>query len=83
MVFKGTTGMYERINLWFQFPINKNETEMCEFEAHLKNIFVCALDLHVSNDDIISFLRPGLKTGMDFRGLVRKWMWKMTSFGLT
>ena len=36
----------------------------------------------LSNNNIISALRPGLKTVMDFRGLVRKQVWKMTFFGL-
>ena len=27
----------------FQFHMNKNEIEICEFEMHLKNFFVCAL----------------------------------------
>ena len=34
----------------------------------LKNFF--SLRPNLSNDNIISPLRPGLKTGMDFRGLV-------------
>ena len=28
--------------LLFQFQVNKNEIETCEFEMHLKNFFVCA-----------------------------------------
>ena len=27
----------------FQFHMNKNEIEICEFEMHLKNFFVCAI----------------------------------------
>ena len=40
---------------------------------------------YLTKDDIISgyvFLRPGLKTGMDFRGQFLKWVWKVTLFGL-
>ena len=33
---------------------------------------------NLSNDDIIFAFRPGLKTGMHFRGLVWKQVWKMT-----
>ena len=33
---------------------------------------------NLGDDNIISAQRPGLKTGMDFRGLV----WKITFFGL-
>ena len=33
-----------------------------------EDFFVCALNL--SNHDVIFALRPGLKTGMDFGGLV-------------
>ena len=36
----------------------------------LKNFFVCAPNSKLGNDNIISAQRPGLKTGMDFRGLV-------------
>ena len=36
----------------------------------LKNFF--CLRCNLSNDNIISAWRPGLKTGMDFRGLVWK-----------
>ena len=46
----------------------------------LKNFF--SLRPNLSNDNIISPLRPGLKTGMDFRGLVWKQVWKITFFGL-
>ena len=47
--------------------MNKNELEIWQFEIHLKNFF---LPSNLSNDDIIFALRPGLKTGMYFRGLV-------------
>ena len=39
MVFGGTTGMYERIILSFQFQMNKKEREICEFKLDLKNFF--------------------------------------------
>ena len=48
--------------------MSKQERDICEFEMHLNN-FLFAL-LQLSNDNIISALRPGLETGMDFRGLV-------------
>ena len=41
---------------------------MCEFKMDLNNFFVCAL-IYV-------------KTGMDFRGIVWKRVWKITFFGL-
>ena len=40
-----------------------------------------SLHYNLSNDNTISAKRPGLKTGMDFRGLVWKSVWKMTFFG--
>ena len=46
--------------------MSKKETETCEFEMDL-NVFLCS---NQSNDNIISAYRPGLKTGMDSRGLV-------------
>ena len=42
--------------------------------------FFC-LRSNLSNDIIISAERPGLKTGMDFRGMVWKRVWKITFFG--
>ena len=33
-------------------------------------------------DNIIPAYRPGLKAGMDLRGLVQKGVWKNTFFGL-
>ena len=48
----------------------------------IRNGFFCLYSNHVGNDNIISALRPGLKTGMDFRGLVWKRGWKITFFGL-
>ena len=49
---------------------SKKERKKCEFKMDLKNFFVCALNSNLGNDNIISAQRPGLKTGMDFRGLV-------------
>ena len=37
--------------LLFQFQKSNKEVEKCEFEMHLKNFFVCTLNL--SNDDVI------------------------------
>ena len=45
--------------------MNKKEREICELEMDL-NFFTSNL----SNDDIISARKPGLKTDMDFIGLV-------------
>ena len=61
MVFEGTTGVYERSYLSFQFQMNKNEVEIYEFFC-----------LHTESkyDDVIFALRPGLKTVMDFGVLV-------------
>ena len=78
MVFEGTTGLYECLS--FQFQMNKKERKRCEFETDLKHFF--CLPFNLSNDDIISAERPGLKTDMDFKGLVRKQVWKVTFFGL-
>ena len=47
----------------------------------LEEFSVC-LHSNLSNDNIISAKRPGLKTGMDCRGLVWKRVWKTTFFGL-
>ena len=52
MVFGGTTGVYERIILSFQFQMSKKEREICEFKMDLKNFF--CLWSNLSNDDIIS-----------------------------
>ena len=41
--------------------MNKNGIEIWEFEMHLKNSFLSNL----SNDDIISAQRPGLKKGVE------------------
>ena len=43
--------------------------------------FVC-LRSNLSNDNIMSAYRPGLKTSMDLRVLVWQRVWKITFFGL-
>ena len=43
--------------------------------------FFCLLS-NLSSDNIISSYRPGVKTGMDFKGLVWKQVLKITLFGL-
>ena len=39
MVFKGTTGVYERI-YYFQSHMSKKEREICEFEMDFKKSFL-------------------------------------------
>ena len=39
MVFKGTTGVYERIS-FFQSHMSKKEREICEFEMDFKKSFL-------------------------------------------
>ena len=56
----------------------KKEIEICEVEFAFEEIF-CLRSI-LSNDDIISAWRKGLKTGMDFRGLIWKRVWKRTFF---
>ena len=53
----------------------KKKKEICEFEMHLKKLFY--LRSILSNDEIVSALRPGLKKGVDFRGQFCR-VWKMT-----
>ena len=38
LIFKGTTGVYERI-YFFQFQMSKKEREICEFEMDFKKSF--------------------------------------------
>ena len=45
-------------------------------------IYIYFLGSNLSKDNIIPAYRPGLKAGMDLRGLVRKGVWKNTFFGL-
>ena len=47
---------------------------------HGFEIFLFAL--WSKNDNLISSQRSGLKTGMNFRGLVWQQVWKITFFGL-
>ena len=42
----------------------EKKKEICEFEMHLKKLFY--LRSILSNDEIVSALRPGLKKGVDF-----------------
>ena len=60
--------------------MSKKERKICKFEMDLKNFFCLHFDL--SNDYIISALRPDLKTGMDFRGLGLKRSVENYIFGL-
>ena len=56
--------------------MSKKGKEISEFEMDLNNFF--CLRSNLSNDNIISgYKRPGLKTGMDFRVLVWKRVWKI------
>ena len=66
MVFEGTTGVYERI-----YRFNSNVKERGRNMRILNGFeeFFC-VHSNLSNNDIISVCRPGLKTGVDFRGLV-------------
>ena len=48
--------------------MSKKEREICEFEMDLNNFFCSRSNL--TNDNIISAQRPGMKKSMDFRGLV-------------
>ena len=51
--------------------MNKNETEEHANSTAFKELFCLRFNLSkTSNDDTISALRPGLKKGKDFRGLV-------------
>ena len=76
VVFKGTTGGYERICLFNSKWIVKKEKNpkyiiWAEFYQFLTSLLMRSL--------IIELLRcnKGLKTGMDFRGQVWKRLWKM------
>ena len=48
--------------------MNKKERVICKFEINFCKSFLLVF-LRLSNDDLISW-RPGLKTGLDFRGAV-------------
>ena len=73
MVFKGTTGVYERIYCFISKWIRKKE-KYANSKWILRNLFCCWSNL--SNHDIIS-KRPGLRVGMNFRGQVWKLVWKL------
>ena len=48
--------------------MSKKEREICKFEMDLNNCF--CLRSNLGNGNIISVYGPGLKTDMDFRGVV-------------
>ena len=73
MVFKGTTGVYERIYCFISKWIRKKE-KYANSKWILRNLFCCWSNL--SNHDIIS-KRPGLRVGMNFRRQVWKRVWKL------
>ena len=75
--FRGNYGSVWKY-LSFQFQMSKKESDICEFEMDFWKYF--CLRSNLSNNGRISALRPGLKTGMDFRALVWKRVWKMTLF---
>ena len=74
--FRGTTGVYERI-----YRVNFKSITKKEKYANSKWIFrnLFCWRSNLSNDSIIC-LRTGVKTGMDFGGLVWKRVWKITNF---
>ena len=53
--------------LLFQCQMSKKEREICKFEMDLKKLLSC-LHSNLSNANIISPYRPGLKMGIDCRG---------------
>jgi len=63
--------------LLFQFQMNQKERVMCEFKMGFKKPFCLS-----SRKWWPYFYLPGLKTGMDLRGQVWKWVWKITFFAL-
>ena len=70
----GSRGHYGSVRtyLLFQFQMKTEKDRVIyEFEVDFKKSFIWRP--HLSNDE-----RPGLKTGMDFRVLVWKRVWKMT-----
>ena len=66
----------ERI-LLFQFQRNQKERVMCKFKMGFKKPSCL-----ISRKWWPYFYLPGLKTGMDLRGRVWKWVWKITFFAL-
>ena len=76
MVFGGTTGVMNVIIV--SIP---NELERKRNMRIPKGFRECfCLGSKLINDNIISAWIPGLKTGMDFRSLVWKRVWKITFF---
>ena len=59
--------------------MSKKEREMGNSNGILRCLFCCCSNLSI--DDIIS-LRPGLRMGIDFRGQVWKWVWKISDIFL-
>ena len=55
--------------------MSKKEREIGNSNGILRYLFCCCSNLSI--DDIIS-LRPGLRMGIDFRGQVWKWVWKIS-----
>ena len=51
--------------LSFQFQMNKKERVTCKFEMDTKKSF--SWRSNISNEERIS-CRPGMKSGMDFKG---------------
>ena len=79
MVCEGTTGVYERLYRFYSRWVRKQEDYANS--KWVEEFSVC-LRSNLSNDNIISAQRSGLKTGMNFRSLVWKRVWKITFFGL-
>ena len=73
---EGATGKYQRVYRFNSKWVRKKE-KVCEFdECRFEESF--CLRSNLSNDNVIFALWRGLKTGMDFRGLVWKRVWKIT-----
>ena len=75
-----------RYGFWGNYGIvwTFNSKWVREKNMRLRNGFeeLFCLRSNLGNDNIISAWRPGLKTGMDFRGLVWKRVWIITFLGL-
>ena len=68
MVFEGTTGRYEHIYCFSSRWVRKKEK--CANSNWIWSFVFVYAQILVLNDDKIFASRPGLKTGIDFRGLV-------------
>ena len=81
--FWGPTGVYERIYRFNSKWVRKKEkyANSIWIWIYIYFLFVCAL-ANLGNGNNISAYGPGLKTGMDSRGVVWKRVWKITFFGL-